>query len=313
MGEPATVHISNIAPSTSESDLTSFFSFCGKIINLTLTPGPNATSPKSASITFERQSAAKTAVLLDGTPLHNQPLEVTAAHTLEDIAGSHVTDNGNVGPNGEIPQEHKPRAAIFAEYLSHGYEIADATLQRAIEVDKKQNITQRFTNILQNAYSTIDAKVHATERAKAAEEQYHLTEKANSGYNLLRRYFEKAVDAAPAPIRKFYEDSEKQVMEIHEEAKRLKELRQEKKRQSQTFGQSADGKPFVGQGQTTCQCGGNQGACPCREGKCACAGCEKAGVKENLEKAGPSGQFHHAMEDIKGTAQDVVGDKPPAY
>jgi hypothetical protein len=62
----ATVHVSNIAPGTSERDVTNFFSFCGKITNISVTPttsDPN--SPLSATITFERETAAKTAVLLE--------------------------------------------------------------------------------------------------------------------------------------------------------------------------------------------------------------------------------------------------------
>ena len=83
-----TVHISNIFHATTESELNSFFSFCGKITSLSLTPTsgePN--SPKSATLTFERESAAKTAALLDGTPLNSSPLKVELAPLLSDLVG----------------------------------------------------------------------------------------------------------------------------------------------------------------------------------------------------------------------------------
>lgn len=283
MSEPGTIHVNNIAPATTESDLTSFFSFCGKITSLSLTPSGDVNAPKSATITFERQSAAKTAVLLDGTPLQGFPLDVQSAHTIDEIAGAdHTANTGAIGPDGEIPQEQKPRTAIFAEYLAHGYIIADTTLQKAIEVDKQQGITAKFTNLLTNVLNTVDSKVHVAEKAKAADQQYHLTEKADAARGTLARYFEKAAETALGQrIRSFYSESEKQVLEIHEEAKRIAALKQEKSADQETFGKTADGKPFVGT--------------------------RTEGVQDATAKAAPTGQFEHATHDIKETTKDVTG------
>ena len=149
----------------------------------------------------------------------------------------------NLHNTDEINQEDKPRAAIFAEYLAQGYEIGDNVLQKAIEVDRSQGISVRFTNLLNNTLKTLDEKTHASERAQTMDSTYHLSEKAENGRNMLTRYFEKALETAPGQrIRQFYESSEKQVVEIHQEAKRLAEMKKEKKRQSQAFGRNADGR-----------------------------------------------------------------------
>ena len=302
-----TVHVSNVSHATTESELSSFFSFCGKITSLTLTPeSGEPQAPKSATITFERDSAAKTAALLDGTPLNNSPLRVSLAHSLDDIAGS-PSPAGDRTP-GAIHQEDKPRAAIFAEYLAHGYEIGDNVLAKAIEVDQKQGITAKFSNLLTNTLKTLEDKTHVTQRAQAVDSQYNITDKAFGATSILSRYFEKALDTVPGrKVRDFYFKGEKEVMEIHQEALRLKELNKERKRQSGTFGESADGKPFEEGGKQTCSCAGNEGACKCEPGKCACADCGVGKTAE--EKAGPKGQFEHATTDIKDAAQDFTYTK----
>lgn len=103
-------------------------------------------------------------------------------------------------------------------------------------------------------------------------------------------------------MRAFYQSGEKQVLDIHNEAKRLAGLKKE-------FGDSADGKPFVAPDKTTCACGGTESQCGCQQGRCTCAGCEKAGAKKEAEgKAGPAGQFEHAFQDVKGTVQDAAAE-----
>jgi len=311
---PATVHVSGIAAGTPERDVSSFFSFCGTINSLTLTPSSGAAdAPLSATITFERESAAKTAVLLDGTPLNEKPLTVTAAHNIDDIAGSHLAPSGDIGPDGEILQENKPRTAVMAEYLAAGYTIGDSVLQKGIDFDRKTSFTSKFASYLTNAFNAVDSKVHVTEKAKAADSQYHLTEKAVNATAGLQRYFEHALGTGPGQkVRDFYQAGAVQVLDIHNEAKRLADLKNQKKRQSQDqdLGASADGKPFIAPDRTTCVCGGEAGKCGCEAGKCACAGCAKAGARAEAEaKAGPAGQLQHAYEDVKGTAHDAAAEK----
>ncbi|KAF8250983.1 hypothetical protein K440DRAFT_114712 [Wilcoxina mikolae CBS 423.85] len=232
------VHVSNISPTTTDTDLTSFFSFCGSIASHTLTPtSASPDAPLSATITFTSPSAASTAILLDGTPLNNSPLHVIAAHSIDEIAGDHLAPSAAIGPDGEIPQEAKPRTAILAEYLAHGYVVGDTALQRSIELDKKHNISSRFASYLTSALHTLESKIHATERAKAADTQYHITEKASSAGQGLARYFERALGTPTGQkVRGFYLSGEKQVLDIHAEARRLAELKKGKRRSMEMKG-----------------------------------------------------------------------------
>jgi len=283
----STVHVKGISSQTSDKEVNDFFSFCGKITNITITPvSAEPEASKSATITFEREAAAKTALLLDQTQLGASTVLVSAAHNLDEIAGSDKTashgDEPNFGadsdPLEKLRQENKPRSTIFAELLSHGYVIGDQALQKGIELDKQHGILAKFQAYLNNALATLDQKFHASDKAKAADEQYHITDKLFQTKNTAQRYFESALGTpAGRKVRQFYEDTEKQVLDIHAEARRLADLRKEE----------TEGK------KTKCSCKGEEESCSCPGDKCECADCGKA------EKSG------------EPKASDSLPEKPP--
>ena len=193
-------------------------------------------------------------------------MQVTGGHGLDQIAGSTGSTEENRDSN-EIEQEDKPRSRIVAEYLAHGYVIGDQALQRAIELDSKHGISSRFTSALAN----FDNKYKATDKARGLDASYGVTDKANASWRGLNSYFEKALGTQTGQkVVDFYSQSEKQVMDIHNEARRLADLRK-----SEQPGQMGI-HPVAGTNKTACNCGGNDGVCPCKPGECTCSGCSKS-------------------------------------
>jgi hypothetical protein len=232
--------------------------------------------------------------------LNNVPIRVESAHNIDEIAGSHLAPSGDLEASGDVPQESKPASTVMAEYLAAGYNIADSVLQKAIEFDKQHQFASKFASYLQSVLQTVESKVHVAEKAKQAESSLHLTEKAKG----LARYFEKALETgAGQKVREFYQTSEKQALDIHNEAKRLAELKIQKKRE---LGATAN---VIPQDQAVCTCGGQEGPCTCKPGTCACEGCAKASCSDKAEaeaKASPLGQAQHAFQDIKGTSEQAT-------
>ncbi len=176
---------------------------------------------KTATVTFEKDTAAKTALLLHNTQLGPNHIVVTGAGGSDEEAPHHANAERDTD---EITQEEKPRSRIFAEYLAHGYVVGDAALQRAIELDHQHGVSSRFLSTLQN----LDKKYHATDRAKSADQSYGITHRANSLLSGLGSYFEKATNTPTGKrIVKFYTESQRQVQDIHTEARRLAELKKE--------------------------------------------------------------------------------------
>ncbi|KAI9830565.1 MAG: hypothetical protein M1826_004591 [Phylliscum demangeonii] len=219
-----TVHVSNISHQTSEHEVRDFFSFCGKITSLSVTPTSDAAdSTKSATVTFEKETAAKTALLLDNTQLGTSHVKVEAGPGLAQIAGG-KTASSDDSKDGDLEQEDKPRSRILAEYLAHGYVIGDSAIQKAIELDHTHGVSSRFTHALQN----FDDRFKATDRAKSADASYGVTDKAYAGWRGLQSYFEKALETPTGQrLRNFYTMTERQVLDIHNEARHLADLRKD--------------------------------------------------------------------------------------
>lgn len=162
--------------------------------------------------------------------------------------------------------------------------ISDTAIQRAIALDNKHGVSNRFTNAL----TQFDAKYKATDRAKGLDQSYGITDKATAGWRGINSYFEKAMGTPTGQkLASFYTQSDKQVRDIHAEARRLADLKSGKGGGSMEQNEKTM-EHVPGTEKTTCQCGGDTGTCPCAEGNCACSGCSKAGIHGEKTATGPS-------------------------
>ncbi|KIK03316.1 hypothetical protein K443DRAFT_676798 [Laccaria amethystina LaAM-08-1] len=216
-----TVNVSGIAPSTTQAQLHDFFTFCGKITSITI----EGEKSGKATIAFEKPSAAKTALMLNGGTLDGSTLSVTSEVIHQDEPHD-VTREGH-----PIDQTDKPRAGIAAEYLAKGYALSDHILQRAIDIDQKQGISKRFLSYFQSLDKSVGERAlgpdqtilgklqstvaSASEQARAVDEQKGYSKTAQD-------YYGKAV-ASPfgQKVWNFYTTTSKQVTDIHEEARRI--------------------------------------------------------------------------------------------
>jgi RNA recognition motif-containing protein len=137
-----TVHVSNISTKTTEDEIKSFFSFCGKIHSISVKPSDNET--QSAEVTFEKSAAAKTALLLDNTQLGPNSVHVTSAKSIDELEDekSPSSDESKEGDH-HLEQEEKPRSRIFAEYLAQGYAISDKAIEKALALDQQHGVSSR--------------------------------------------------------------------------------------------------------------------------------------------------------------------------
>ncbi|OAA70606.1 actin cytoskeleton protein [Cordyceps fumosorosea ARSEF 2679] len=219
MASPATVIVKNISTSTSDSEVKDFFVFCGKVTDIKITTSGET---KTAEVTFEKETAMKTALLLTNTQLG--PNHITISSASGAAPGDDPAHDAKERDSDEITQEEKPRARILAEYLAHGYVVGDAAIEHAIELDTKHGVSTRFLGTIQS----LDSKYHATDRARATDQSYGLSQKANHFFTGLGSYFEKAsATNTGRKIVKFYTDGSRQVQDIHTEARRLADLKKE--------------------------------------------------------------------------------------
>lgn len=267
----ATVNVENISTKTSEDEIKSFFSFCGKIQSISVKP--SGTDAQTASVTFEKTAAAKTALLLDNTQLGPNSVQVTSAKSIDELAGEKAV-SAEEAKDGEhhIEQEQKPRARIIAEYLAHGYAISDKAIESALAADKQHGYSTKFTQALQN----FDSKTQATQKAQVVDNKLGLSSKAYAGWAGLTTYFEKAANTPTGQkLRGFYEQGNKTVMDVHNEARYLADLKKKQQGGAAAGNMNVHHLPEPDADKTTCNCQANTGSCQCSETECACSGCGK--------------------------------------
>ena len=189
-----------------------------------------------------------------------------------------------------MAQEDKPRSRIIAEYLAHGYTISDNVISKAIALDSKHGVSTKFTSALTN----FDNKYKATDKAKSVDTKLGVTDKAWGAWGGLQSYFEKALGTPTGQkVRDFYVQGEKQVTDVHTEARRLADLKGGKPQQHTEETGTKHPEAVKGTDKTVCTCGGAEGVCGCAPGQCACASCSKgssAATTEAKEAAQASGQ-----------------------
>jgi len=211
------MQVSGIAPTTTEAQLHDFFTFCGKIVKINFTP-----ESKSAAVEFEKPSAAKTALMLNGGTLDGAELSVTSDIDHQDTETPSATG---------IEQTDKPRSAIAAEYIATGYKLSDQVLQRAIEIDNKQGISKKFLTYFNQFDKTIGERALGKDQTisgKVFETFNNAQSQARSidqqkGYTAVAHdYYSKAI-ASPwgAQVFNFYTTTSKQILDIHAEARRI--------------------------------------------------------------------------------------------
>jgi len=216
-----TVHVEGISSQTTEKEVRDFFSFCGKISSLSVTPtSSDASATKSATVTFEKETAAKTALLLDNTQLGSSQVTVKSTSSLGELAET----SKSTEPEDEhgVSQDDKPRSRIVAEYLAHGYVLSDKIIEKALALDQQHGVSTKFTNALTN----FDSRYKATDKTKALDDKYAVSSKATSAWNTMGSYFDSALSTPTGQkLRDFYVQGNKQVIDVHNEARHLANLR----------------------------------------------------------------------------------------
>ena len=219
------VTASNISLDVTQPQIKQFFSFCGRIQDISVEKGANH---QTAHITFERASAAKTALLLQDAVLGLDKISITSDDTTG--AADDDRDLAKHDDGSDAPQEQKPRTAIVAEYLSHGYVLGDGAIARSMEFDRSHGISATFKSILDTAQrkaQEVDAKLKVTDKVQDVDAKYSISQTATAQASSIYTSFQRYLDSSTGNrIRSFYSDLVGSAVDVHNEARRLANIRQ---------------------------------------------------------------------------------------
>lgn len=229
----STIIASNIPSSVEESKVKEFFSFCGKIDSIK--QQDQESEGKSAyQVRFASAGAVSTALLLNGAELGGGEVHVIQLGVDKPLPLSEALPSYESANHEDIDQEEKPKSAILAQYLSQGYVVSDQLIEKALAFDKAHGYSEKFRNFV----TSLDQKYHVQEKTTASAEQadtkFNIAENYNKGKMSLGDYFDKfKQDKYGSKIHQFYSGLVNDTKAVHDEARRLADLKEEKEKEKE--------------------------------------------------------------------------------
>jgi len=171
--DPKAVFVSNIAPSATEKTVSDFFSFCGKITRLAMRKGVGAGGTHEATVHFETESAAKTALLLTNALIVDRPISVVPYVQPVEAQPAPATETVQQGAeisNKEfaVPDEQRTKTSVVASLLAAGYTLGTDSFAKAKEYDENHHISQQLkagAEAVKNKVVEIDKQYKISETA----------------------------------------------------------------------------------------------------------------------------------------------------
>ncbi|CAG8717767.1 7105_t:CDS:2 [Gigaspora margarita] len=225
------VIVHNISGTASEKTVKDFFLFCGKIKEFELVKDESS-DKQIAHITFERDTAAKTALMLTNAVIGDS--QITVKCDDDDAPHEEYTQDGDgISQEDKVRSDKepliKPKSAIFAEILAAGYQLQDTIIQTGIDYDAKFGISARLTQYLQalqDQIKSLNENYHVTEtisnKSREIDTKFGVQDKVKYATSTVQESANKALETAPAKqILAYYSSASKQVADVHNEAIRI--------------------------------------------------------------------------------------------
>ncbi|KAJ1973860.1 Protein vip1 [Dimargaris cristalligena] len=194
---PNFVLVEGIAKEADAAKVTEFFTFCGKIDQFELRPSADGEA-QEALIHFEKDSAAKTAVLLSNAMIAEKPIEVRFFFDQYNVAASpvpelpkegeaaqrsHIDEAATLLKDRDLPQEEKPKSSIFYEIIANGYLLSEKLVKTAYEYDSRYGLSDKAQSLVGQARqsaSALDERFKVSENIKNIDEKYKIHDKVNN-------------------------------------------------------------------------------------------------------------------------------------
>ncbi|KAI5949063.1 hypothetical protein KGF57_004893 [Candida theae] len=236
----SSVIVSNVPTKVSPAELIKFFSFAGHVTDL------RPLSDNKYQVVFEDPKAVSTALVLNDAELDNtfirvdEDLELTDGETgvapqqggvdkqrQEDIQYTLSNAYGQIRHkhSADIHQEDKPKYAILADLLSHGYKLSDNVVKKAAELDEKNGLSKNYQDFIKS----LNGNKEKCPVIRGEEKIGKAYENSN-----LKKYFDNvsgdiAHSKGGITLSQFYQKVANDVNSIRDQAKKLAKEREHAK------------------------------------------------------------------------------------
>jgi hypothetical protein len=198
------VFVSNISPNATEKTVSDFFSFCGRIIKLTLRKDTSSEGVQEAVVIFETDSAAKTALLLTNALIVDRPITVVPYTPSTDPEPQQPTTQEPASITNRTftaPDSERSKTSVVASLLAAGYILGTDSVAQARDFDEKHMISLQIkvgAEQVKAKANELDKALHITEtataiktvtleKAKEVDEKFGITSKANQAAEAVKQ------------------------------------------------------------------------------------------------------------------------------
>lgn len=226
---PLLVRVFNLTASSEEQVVKDFFRFCGKIDDFAMIKTEDGKSAE-ALICFEKEGAAKTALMLTNATIGDRMIkvepyykdEVTEASTSEakpTTESTRSTESNETSANGQT-------AFTTSNYLSTlwttGLQISQTVLQGAKALDSTFGISAQAAAYMEKAKEEtikLDQKYQVTERATEFDSKLGIREKLTQAVSTATVLGKQALETEQGKkVHGYYEKAISTAAELKEEA-----------------------------------------------------------------------------------------------
>ncbi|CAG8464447.1 34887_t:CDS:2 [Racocetra persica] len=224
------ITVRNVSEAASEKQVKDFFLFCGKIKEFELIK-EESSNKQIAHITFERETAAKTAKMLTNAVIGDSQITVEGtdddSHEEEEFPeGDGITQEDKVRCDKKNVQ---PKARVLAEIIAAGYKLQDAIIEQGLAFDAKYGISARFSSYLksiQEQLQSLDEKYNVSgtvvNTATQLNEKYQVQGKVDTVVSQVQDTAKQALDTTPGKqLAGLYCSAYKQVADVYNDAVRI--------------------------------------------------------------------------------------------
>ncbi|KAI9290750.1 hypothetical protein K502DRAFT_345115 [Neoconidiobolus thromboides FSU 785] len=177
--------VSNISPVTDEKVVKDFFLFCGKIEQFLIIPAEDNESNK-ALILFEKESAAKTALMLTNASIGERNILVEPYYK-EDFPTPKVSEiqraqNAN-STTASSEQTAQGGNSFFNSIINTGIQLSQKVIQTGKEIDTQYGVSTQVKSYIERAKEEtkkLDEKYHVSERATELDKKLGVTSTINT-------------------------------------------------------------------------------------------------------------------------------------
>jgi RNA recognition motif-containing protein len=173
--QSSTILVQNLSRDITQKDIGEFFSFCGNISALSVTPDLENDNNVRAIITFANPSMARIALLLNNSNINPNCKITVTEFTMDDIDQDPVESIESQPNTTELSQnnsndfEKEAQSSIIGNIIDKGYQISGDALQKAKNIDDtyaiSTQVNQQWTNLAQKVDS-LDREYQVTEKSK---------------------------------------------------------------------------------------------------------------------------------------------------